>query len=56
MPLLPGSSKAVIAANIAELRRAGYPEAQAVAIAFQKAGKSRRGTRSTTVKPRTARP
>lgn len=42
MPLLSGTSRAVIAENIAELRRSGYPEAQAVAIAFRKAGRSRR--------------
>lgn len=33
MPLLKGSSQETISANIAELRRAGHPENQAVAIA-----------------------
>lgn len=42
MPLAHGKSKAVISANIAELRRSGYPEAQSVAIAYSKAGKGRK--------------
>lgn len=42
MPLMKGSSDAVISANIAELRRSGRPEKQAVAIAFSKAGKSKK--------------
>lgn len=37
MPLRSGSSQEVISANIAELRRAGHPEKQAVAIAEKKA-------------------
>ena len=41
MPLLKGSNKEVISQNIAELRKSGYKEDQAVAIAFSKAGKSR---------------
>lgn len=41
MPLLKGSGKAVISANISELRRSGRPEAQAVAIAYRAAGKGR---------------
>ena len=40
MPLEKGSSKEVIARNIAELRRAGYPERQAQAIAYSEARKS----------------
>lgn len=40
MPLLKGSSKEVISANIAELRKSGRPEKQAIAIAFSEAGKS----------------
>ena len=39
MPLKPGSSDDAVSANIAELRRAGHPEAQAVAIAMREAGK-----------------
>ena len=42
MPLRKGSSKKVIAANIRTEIRAGKPRAQAVAIAFSKAGKSRK--------------
>lgn len=41
MPLFKGSSQSVISQNIAELRRSGRPEAQAVAIAMNKAGKSK---------------
>ncbi len=42
MPLMKGSSKDVIGGNISELRRSGYPEKQAIAIAFSKAGKSKK--------------
>jgi hypothetical protein len=41
MPLISGSSKDVISSNIAEMRRAGHPEDQAIAAAYRKAGKSR---------------
>jgi hypothetical protein len=41
MPLKEGSSKAAVSSNIATERRAGKPEAQAVAIAMNKAGKSK---------------
>lgn len=41
MPLKKGKSKKTISANIAELVRAGYPQEQAVAIAYNKAGLSR---------------
>ena len=40
MPLQSGSSKAAVSANIAELKRSGRPQKQAVAIALSKAGKS----------------
>ena len=43
MPLSKGSSKEVISDNIAELRRSGRPEEQAVAIAMRQAGKGCRG-------------
>ncbi len=39
MPLKPGKSQAVISANIAELRRSGRPERQAIAIAESNARK-----------------
>jgi uncharacterized protein YdaT len=42
MPLNKGSSKAVISANIAELVKSGYPQKQAVAIAYDKAERSKR--------------
>lgn len=40
MPLLKGKNKEVISQNISELKRSGYKEDQAVAIAYSKAGKS----------------
>lgn len=39
MPLKSGNSKADVSANIRELKQAGYPTKQAVAIALDKAGK-----------------
>jgi hypothetical protein len=42
MPLKKGKSKKVIGSNISELRRSGYPEKQSVAIAMNKAGKSKK--------------
>ena len=42
MPLKSGSSKKVISQNIATEIRHGKPKAQAVAIAYRKAGKSRK--------------
>ena len=42
MPLMTGSSKGVISGNIAELRRSGYPEKQAVAIAYSTARKGKK--------------
>jgi len=38
MPLKHGSSKKVLSENIAELVRSGYPQKQAVAIAYHKSG------------------
>ena len=41
MPLKRGKSRKTVSANISELRHAGYPQKQSVAIAMDKAGKSR---------------
>ena len=42
MPLKKGKSKKTIARNIRTEIRAGKPRKQAIAIAFSKAGKSRK--------------
>ena len=39
MPLKRGKSPMIVSGNIRELRHAGYPQKQAVAIAMNKAGK-----------------
>lgn len=41
MPLAKGKSKATISKNISELRHAGYPPKQSVAIAMSKAGRAK---------------
>ena len=43
MPLKRGSSKKVVSANIRTEIKAGKPKRQAIAIALNKAGKSRKG-------------
>lgn len=42
MPLLRGSSESVISKNIGELVRSGYPQKQAVAIAYSEARKHKK--------------
>lgn len=42
VPLKKGKSKKVVSKNISELRHSGYPEKQSIAIAMNKAGKSRK--------------
>ena len=41
MPIKKGKSKKVISENIAELMHSGKPQAQAIAIAMESAGKSK---------------
>lgn len=42
MPLKSGKSKKVIGSNIRTEMKAGRPQKQAIAIAFSKAGKSKK--------------
>lgn len=45
MPLKHGKSKAAMSSNIRRLVHEGYPQKQAVAIAYSEAGKSRKKKR-----------
>jgi hypothetical protein len=42
VPLKKGSSQKAISANIKELRKAGHPQAQAIAIAEEQARRTRK--------------
>lgn len=42
MPLHEGKSDKTVSSNIAKLIREGYPSKQAVAIAYDKAGRARK--------------
>ena len=42
MPLKRGRSNATVSSNIRKLRHEGRPQRQAIAIAYKKAGRSRR--------------
>jgi hypothetical protein len=46
MPLKKGKSKRTISTNISELRKAGYPEKQATAIAIDTAQNKRKRKRA----------
>ena len=41
-PLKKGKSKKIISQNISEMMHAGHPQKQSIAIAYKKAGRSRK--------------
>jgi|TARA_R110000796_G_scaffold53822_3_gene126186 hypothetical protein len=48
MPLTKGKTKKAVSSNVKKLKKEGYPQKQAVAIALNSAGKSRRKKRRST--------
>jgi hypothetical protein len=45
MPLKQGSSRATVSSNIREMKKAGYPQRQAVAAALSTARRGKRRSR-----------
>jgi len=48
MPLTKGKTKKAVSSNVKKLKKEGFPQKQAVAIALNTAGKGRRKKRGST--------